>query len=103
MFLPPGKFCPSKSNDTCQTRVRALRELTNGDCRPDDQIANIAKQAYEDMVAGFGADSKGVMGMKQPNVVTVIVTGKTAYISSSMTGKSLFPQNASPSGTKPPL
>ena len=65
------------------------REILLTGRRKDEQIVRIAERAYLDMVAANNADHEKYKFLKLPNVVSVIVKGHSAYISSSMKGKSL--------------
>ena len=67
------------------------REIILTGLRSNEQIVHIAERAYLDMVAAVPDDKKkdNYPHLKPPYVVSVIVKGHSAYISSSLTGKSL--------------
>ena len=81
---------PEHDKDDAESCFQSREILLTGR-RKDEQIVRIAERAYLDMVAAYNADHRRYKAptLTLPGAVSVIVKGHSAYISSSMTGKSL--------------
>lgn len=64
--------------------------LTDGGRRTNEQIVHITEQGYLDIVAAFYGGRNSFTKSKKPGALSVIVTGHSVYISSTLSDMPLF-------------